>query len=175
MLNTNRKSISKYFLISILGDEGIFGVSNLFGNVKAIQIAATSKGMVGLTKEGKLFQFGYQSEQKGLVFANLDFVFSLIHASLDGNSLIGISSNMIVHWEFSHEHATIDQPFDILRLREPLDIIKIEAGQGHFMLLTKSGDVYTWSLGKALYFSKLKFDHSIEKILKTSYSFHNPH
>ena len=101
---------------------------------------------MGLTKEGKLFYLGYHSEQKVLSFANLDFSFSLIHASLDGNSLIGISSNMIVHWEFNHEHVTLDQPFDVLRLREPLEIIKIEAGQGHFMLLTKSGDVYTWSL-----------------------------
>ena len=97
-------------------------------NVKAIQIVATSKGLVGLTKDGKLFQLGYHSEQKqNLTFANLDFNFTLIQASLNGNSLIGISANnnMIVHWEFNHEHVTLDQPFDVLRLREPLDIVKV--------------------------------------------------
>ena len=116
------------FMDHSLGDDGTFGVSNLLTNVKAIQIAATSKGLVGLTKDGKLFQLGYNSEQKqNLTFANLDFNFTLIQASLNGNSLIGISANnnMIVHWEFNHEHVTLDQPFDVLRLREPLDIVKV--------------------------------------------------
>ena len=123
----SRKKKCDYFFNSS-GDDGTFGVSNLLTNVKAIQIVATSKGLVGLTKDGKLFQLGYNSEQKqNLTFANLDFNFTLIQASLNGNSLIGISANnnMIVHWEFNHEHVTLDQPFDVLRLREPLDIVKV--------------------------------------------------
>ena len=103
---------------------------------------------MGLTKDGKLFQLGYHAEQKTIAFANLDYTFTMIQASLDGNSLVGISSNNvhIVHWEFGHDHVCLDQPFDVLRLPQPLEVVKVQAGQGHFMLLTKGGDVYTWSI-----------------------------
>ena len=54
-----------------------------------------------------------------------------------------------VHWEFQHNHVTFEQPYEIIRLKESLEIKKIVAAKSHFMFLTETGDVYRWSFGNS--------------------------
>ena len=138
-----------------LSDEGNFGVAaNLFGNLGTKQLVASSCGLIGLTKEGKLFHFSYaiSGEQKIVQYPNIDMVFDFLAVSHDGKSVAALDSKQttIVHWEFHHDHVTLDQPYDIIRLRtnaggEPFGVVKMVAGNSHFMLLTESGEVFTWS------------------------------
>ena len=121
------------------------------GNVTTNQLVLTSRGLVGITREGKLFHFSFVGEQKILVFPKLDgMVFSELSCSIDGSSLVGLDRNgsTFVHWEFHHNHVTFEQPYEIIRLKEPCpEITKIVAGKSHFMFLTNTGDVYRWSFG----------------------------
>lgn len=99
----------------------------------------TSRGLVGITREGKLFHFSYVGEQKILIFPKLDgLVFSKLSCSVDGSSLVGLDRNRstFVHWEFHHNHVTFEQPYEIIRLKESLEVSKIVTGKSHFMFLT---------------------------------------
>jgi E3 ubiquitin-protein ligase HERC2 len=139
------------FMDRSLGDEGNFGTANLFGSLRIKQVVPTIRGLAGLSHEGKLFYFSYEADQKVIQFAKVDFVFSHIHASQDGKSLVGYDPYQasLVHWEFGLGHVSFDTPLDVLRLRDSLNVIKVVAGSGHFILLTQSGGVYTWSIGSA--------------------------
>ena len=126
-------------------------ISFFLGNVTTNQLVLTSRGLVGITREGKLFHFSFVGEQKILVFPKLDgMVFSELSCSIDGSSLVGLDRNgsTFVHWELHHNHVTFEQPYEIIRLKEPCpEITKIVAGKSHFMFLTNTGDVYRWSFG----------------------------
>ena len=90
--------------------------------------------------------------QKALAFPKLDgMVFSKLVCSIDGSSLVGLDRNRstFVHWEFQHNHMTFEQPYEIIRLKESLEIKKIVAAKSHFMFLTETGDVYRWSFGNS--------------------------
>ena len=106
------------FMESSVNDEGNFAMANIFGHICPKNVVLSSKGLVGLTLEGKLFTLNFNGEQKMVQFPKVDFVFSKICCSVDGSSMCALdqSESVFVHWEFQNDpHVSFDQPYDILR------------------------------------------------------------
>ncbi len=141
------------FMDHSINDEGNFGVAhNLLGaNIGPKELVLTSRGLIGLTKEGKMFQFSYHQDRKEVYYPRVDWTFAKLACSLDGSSLVALDKSLttFVHWEFQHDHVTFEQPFEIVKMKEPIEVSKLVSGKSHFMCLNEVGDVFAWSLASA--------------------------
>ncbi len=137
------------FADKTLCDEGNFAFGCPFAGLQIVQMAPTVRGLCGIDKNGRLFYLDHDgsADVKSPKFARFEVNYAQLAVSADGRSLVGVDTKgtTLVYWEFDHEFVNFETPFDVVRLRQSYNIIKIAAGSGHFMFLTAEGEVYSWS------------------------------